>query len=329
MDKDSISGSGMYGWHRLMKTAFGWSPTVDFLPAIPAAIALYLSLYFFGLVLYHCTELIVPKSIRGYVHDFIKTLIIVAYPFGHGILRKYHGEVGYMCGMVPVLFITTSTLKEGDGNPIAVWLQYFRRTIPLWKCLLKNFIQIVAGISAYHLGMYILGLELHPAYVERLKSYYNQFCDTDLHVTEYAGFLIECVAVVYDSWFWAQTFTRSPALDRLLKIINGGLLVVAGVHLTGMYLHPAMASGHTWGCGDTSKLTHVAIYWVGPMIGTWISIQIQKKISIGKPVTETPRSRTQNEGKRSKNETKKSQNGNTQGQGQKQANGTPRRRQYY
>ena len=48
----------------------------------------------------------------------------------------------------------------------------------------------------------------------------------------------------------------------------------AGVHLTGMYIHPAMATGHTWGCGDTDRATHILIYWIGPMVGTWISVQV-------------------------------------------------------
>ncbi|KAH3719292.1 hypothetical protein DPMN_062123 [Dreissena polymorpha] len=127
-------------------------------------------------------------------------------------MRKFYGEAGYQCGMV-----------------LGVWCHYFMKMIPLLKFLMKNFIQIVARISAYHFGMYIFGLELHPAYVERLKSYYNQFCDTDLHVTEYVVFLIECVAVVYISWFWYKSYTRFPAFDLLLKFFNIGVTVNAGI----------------------------------------------------------------------------------------------------
>ena len=47
-----------------------------------------------------------------------------------------------------------------------------------------------------------------------------------------------------------------------------------------MYMHPAMATGHTFGCGDTYKTTHILIYWVGPMIGAWCSVQLQKLYSL-------------------------------------------------
>jgi len=47
-----------------------------------------------------------------------------------------------------------------------------------------------------------------------------------------------------------------------------------------MYIHPAMATGHTWGCGDTTRTSHIMIYWVGPIIGVWLSIELQKRFSL-------------------------------------------------
>lgn len=49
-----------------------------------------------------------------------------------------------------------------------------------------------------------------------------------------------------------------------------------------MYIHPAMATGHTWGCGETTRTSHILIYWVGPIIGVWLSVQLQKKFSLRK-----------------------------------------------
>ncbi|WAQ94378.1 AQP11-like protein, partial [Mya arenaria] len=260
MENIGRSGPGLHGWQKIFTTITGWRPEMEYLPAIPAACTLYLSIFIFGLVLHNITKLVVPSFLRGFVLDFVKTMTLCGYPFGHGIMRKYYGEVGYVSAMVPMVFLTLTTQRDGFGNPIAVWLQYFKKVMPLWICLVKNLIQLSAGISAYHLGMYILNLELHEAYVNRLKNYYEQFCETDLHVPVHVGFLIEFAAVVYDSWFQC-------------------------VHLTGMYVHPAMATGHTWGCGDTSKFTHILIYWIGPMAGSWLSVQIQKKIYIRRPGT--------------------------------------------
>lgn len=228
MDR-SDSSLGSDDWNSFVKSLTGWNPQSEFLSPIPSALVIYLSIYFMGLICHQMTRLISPGVIKPYILDFIKTMTVCAYPFGHGIMRKYYGEVGYMCAMIPMVFLTLITLREGDGNPIAVWHKYFNKVIPLWKCVLKTFIQILAGFSAFHLGIYVMGLKLHPMYGERLQAYYDQFCTTDLHVPVYVGFLLEFSAVIYDSWFSNQTFTGHQYLDLLIKIINGGLLVVSGL----------------------------------------------------------------------------------------------------
>lgn len=48
----------------------------------------------------------------------------------------------------------------------------------------------------------------------------------------------------------------------------------SGLHLTGMYLHPAMATGHTFGCGPTPILSHILVYWGGPFIGIYIGLKV-------------------------------------------------------
>ncbi|XP_060606087.1 aquaporin-11-like [Ruditapes philippinarum] len=314
-----------FGWNKMFESVTGWDPGKEFLPALPAAIFIYMSAYIIGLLLHTFTRMVVPSSVRIYVLDFVKTMTFCTFPFGHGIMRKNYGESGYMSAMVPTMFLSLMTLRGGDGNPISVWLQYYRRIIPLWKCILKTLIQIAAGFAAYRLGIYILGLELHPMYVARVKEYYDEFCSTDLHVPVYVGFLIEFCAVIYDCWFVNQTFTRNLYFDTVIKVVNSGLLVVSGVHLTGMYIHPAMATGHTWGCGDTSGAAHILIYWVGPIIGTWISYHLQKRFSLrGKAVKGSSKSRSHG----NMQSDKQNVNGSTQvnGHNKKQKNG---KRKFY
>lgn len=225
---EGAEASGFHGWHKIVKSVTGWHPESEFLPAIFAALVMYLAIYLIGMFLYQTTKMFMPGAIRGYVLDFVKTMTFCAYPFGHGIMRKYYGEPGYLGAMLPVVYLSVLSFPLGDGNPISVWNKYFLKGIPLWKCILKTAIQIVAGFAAYHLGMYIIGLELHPMYVDRLKEYYKSFCSTDLNVPVYVGFLIEFVAVIYDSWFSSQTLTGHKQIDTILQIINGGLLVVGG-----------------------------------------------------------------------------------------------------
>ena len=47
-----------------------------------------------------------------------------------------------------------------------------------------------------------------------------------------------------------------------------------------MHVHPAKASGLTWGCGSTPKWEHILVYWVAPLLGTWIAVKASKIVSI-------------------------------------------------
>lgn len=228
MEDISSPEAGSHGWQKIVKSISGWHIESDSVPAVIAAGILYLAVYLLGVLLYQTTKFAAPGAIRGYILDFVKTMTFCAYPFGHGIMRKYYGEPGYMGAMLPVIYLSSFTFTSGDGNPIDVWIKYFKKGMPLWKCVVKTLIQIQAGFAAYHLGMYIISLQIHPMYVERLKEYYSQFCSTDLHVPVYLGFLIEFLAVIYDSWFSSQTLTGYFYIDRIIKITNSGLLVVGG-----------------------------------------------------------------------------------------------------
>ena len=220
--------SSSHGWQKIVKSVTGWHMDSDVVPAIVAAGIIYLAIFLIGQFLYQTTRMLAPAMLRGYILDFVKTMTFCAYPFGHGIMRKYYGEAGYIGAMLPVAFFSGLAFPMGDGNPITVWMKFFMRGMPLWKCLIKTIVQIGGGFAAFHLGMYILSFELHPMFVEKLKDYYSQFCSTDLKVPVYVGFLIEFVAVIYESWFASQKFTGFLHIDELIKILNCGFLVVGG-----------------------------------------------------------------------------------------------------
>ena len=45
--------------------------------------------------------------------------------------------------------------------------------------------------------------------------------------------------------------------------------VGAGFRLTGMYMHPAMATGMTWNCKGTSTIEHILVYWIAAFLGCY------------------------------------------------------------
>ena len=41
-----------------------------------------------------------------------------------------------------------------------------------------------------------------------------------------------------------------------------------------MYIHPAMVTGRTIGCGNTPVLSHLLVYWGGPFAGIVVGIKV-------------------------------------------------------
>lgn len=71
--------------------------------------------------------------------------------------------------------------------------------------------------------------------------------------------------------------TRSP-----MSIL---FFIFAGINLTGMYFNPAMATGHTFGCKGTTAWEHVVVYWVGPFIGCFLAMLMDRMLHIDAAAT--------------------------------------------
>jgi hypothetical protein len=55
-----------------------------------------------------------------------------------------------------------------------------------------------------------------------------------------------------------------------------------------MYFNPAMASGHTLGCGTTPYWEHFAVYWCGPFIGCYLATVLDRLLHIDVRTAPTP-----------------------------------------
>lgn len=47
--------------------------------------------------------------------------------------------------------------------------------------------------------------------------------------------------------------------------------LVSGIHLTGMYCNPLIASACTWNCRRVSRWGHLVVYWGGPITGAYLA----------------------------------------------------------
>ena len=59
-------------------------------------------------------------------------------------------------------------------------------------------------------------------------------------------------------------------------------LCISGIQSTGMHMHPAKATGLTWGCGSTPKSIHILVYWGAPLLASWLAVKTSKVITINR-----------------------------------------------
>ena len=89
-------------------------------------------------------------------------------------------------------------------------------------------------------------------------------------------------------------------------------MIISGVHLTGMYMQPALATGYTLGCHGTTVIEHMFVYWLGPFIGGYMAWKSTEKFNIqlfcreiSKEINHENHHKTQIKKKQSKNNNRK------------------------
>lgn len=195
---------------------------------VMAAVFLYCSSFLVGLLLNNIVDKWLPEPVRQYGFDYLKTMVICAYPFGHAILWKCFGGTGFLCGMVPVMLLTIFVLPRGEGTPIATWIKYFSGVLPLRQCLLKTAIHMSAGLAAYQLGILLLQSRLNWHCILKLREHEDRTCKSTLNVSVLKGLIIESLGVMYDLWFSSKTFSENKFVDAFVKVGNTGIVVITG-----------------------------------------------------------------------------------------------------
>lgn len=190
---------------------------------LPAAI------YLIGLALYHVTIILLPDAVAEYALDFLKTMLICAYPLGLILVRVNFGDIVFMCVLVPLIVLTVITMPRGEANPVSVWVKYFHQRLSLPKMLLKTTILIASGPAGFWIAGTILRLQLHSILLGFTKSTsIPTTCSSALNVSIYQGVVLEMLAVTYDAWFLAQNVSPNLILEAAIKVTNTGMLVLSG-----------------------------------------------------------------------------------------------------
>lgn len=196
--------------------------------AITAVIFIYSACLFLAVLMYKAVEKLLPEKLKSLGFDFTKTCFICAYPFGHGILWKYYGGIGFLCGLIPIVLLTNLLLPKGNPTPVSVWIQHFRGLLSLRSCLHRTALHLSAALAAYRLGILLFRTGLHEHFITKIKDHESGFCNSALNVSVSQGLFIETVGILYEAWFSTLKLSDDGFTDALLKITNTGLVVVSG-----------------------------------------------------------------------------------------------------
>ncbi|KAK3108831.1 hypothetical protein FSP39_016836 [Pinctada imbricata] len=264
-------------WRDVWTMVLGSDPPYSHVTSpITAIFLIYFSAMMACYILYKLSEVLVPGFIKIYALDFFKTMAFITYGFGHGFVRKYYGNFGYFLCVVPVNTITVLLFTHGEGNVLGNWKAFLKGQRSFLQVLPRIFVQILSAAGAWRLGLFIYNLDFFWHLPETAATLATD-CKSFLNIPFYLGFLLEMTGVTYDHWVGSQPMSSHRPLDIFLKFINTASVVCFGSHLTGMFMHPSMASAFSFGCGSTPIYQHIIVYWLGPFTGAFLSIKLSER----------------------------------------------------
>ncbi|KAL3831476.1 hypothetical protein ACJMK2_023219 [Sinanodonta woodiana] len=264
-------------WKDVWAAVFGELPEDEFLSPLYATLVYFVIVMFSGYIIRLVNQFVTPEWLRGYVADFSATMEICAYFFENNFIMKNYGSVCLFIAVVIECLIANRTFMGASESPCKAVVELVERQISVRCALQKILVQTFAGLASYRLARLIWAMDMVPDHRER---YFETTCTSDLNVALLTGLMIEMAATLVDTWLGRQTINKMSFVDELLKCCNGSLMIVMGIHLTGMYFNPAMALGHTFGCEGTEKWEHFLVYWGGPFLGCIIALYLDKALHV-------------------------------------------------
>ncbi|KAK7110810.1 aquaporin-11-like [Littorina saxatilis] len=264
-------------WREAWVMTMGVEPEGPYVPPYVASLIFFFINMVVGVGLRGLTRLLVSRSVRGHVLDFLCTMEACAYFFENNFVVKYYGYTWLAVAIIAQLYVCARTFGDNIDNPVKAFHGWLIGQISLLQALIKIVVTALAGLASYRLARLIWSLDLIEDHHER---FYEVTCGSDLQVTLVTGLVIEMAACLSDLWLGLQTLSSMTVLDEFVKYLNAALMIVFGLQTTGMYFNPAMATGHTLGCGGTQYWEHFAVYWIGPFLGCFLATFLDRLLHI-------------------------------------------------
>ena len=221
------------------------------------------------------------STLRLLVAELIGTFFLVFCGVGAAVTDLYRpGSVGLLGAAVAngvalaIGISATMNVSGGHLNPAV--------TIGLWSVGRIDPVKAVQYIVAQLLGATIAVLAvklLYPDMAAQIAIYGAPRLATDVSATQ--GILIEAIMTFLLAFAVMGTCVdpRAPKIGGLGVGLIVACDVLAGGQMTGAAMNPARAFGPML----VGKMwTGVAIYWVGPVLGAIVAMQIYERILMQK-----------------------------------------------
>ncbi|KAL8622416.1 hypothetical protein ACOMHN_041744 [Nucella lapillus] len=265
-------------WRGLWTVTTGLEPQAPYVPPYVASLVFFFLNMLIGITLRAFTKVLFPPGrLQGYLLDFLCTMEACAYFFENNFVVKHYGYTWLSVAIIAQLYVCCRTFGDGIDNPVKAFHGWLIGQLPAVEAVVKVLVTTLAGLASYRLARIIWSLDLIEDHHER---YHEVNCGSDLQVALVTGLAIEMAATLSDTWLGLQTLASISVLDEFLKYLNATLMIVFGLQTTGMYFNPAMASGHTLGCGATLYWEHFAVYWLGPFLGCFLATFLDRMLHI-------------------------------------------------
>jgi len=199
-----------------------------------------------------------------------------------GVILDLYGIPIFSGFLWLIIFWQANGWGDATANPAAQFEKWWRGGQPSSHAFIRAIAGALGGFCSLLVLAPLWALELSHFHQGRAERSISGVCGEDLKVDVYTGMAVEligtmvcCLSAV--SLSSMATLKPRPILATALDSVVAVLLVLAAFDLTGGYYNPALATGIKLGCGtnDTTQyLTHLAVYWVGPCLGTVLAAPI-------------------------------------------------------
>ncbi|KAL5006326.1 hypothetical protein ScPMuIL_015132 [Solemya velum] len=254
-------------WRQAWSILYGEYPE-DFFPPFVGSIVYFIIVMGFGIISRSLNKQHSPDYLKSYVADFVSTMEMCAYFFENNNILKHYGGIYLFLAIVVQLLISNRTFGGASENPCKAFHHLVLGQHPLLESATTIIVQSLAGLASYRLAQVVWSLDTVADHRER---FYEIDCHSDLHTTLIVGLLLEMAGTLMETWGHSQVFFGNSFLNELTKVCHVAIMITFGITWTGMFMNPAMASGHTLGCGGVRNWEHFLVYWIGPFIGCYLA----------------------------------------------------------